>query len=548
MRKTEHKGEMRYWRLRSASATAVVLLVLATAVSVRAALESRPVVLVFDTVIGEGVDKTLAKSATRALCSYLRDTQRVEAIAFDRDSPIVLRAIMDKQLTADQVASYSSQQERIAVAKALAYDYAAGSELSIKDGIVTVRVWLAKVDGGKDERWEASSQASTGGTGERGYDNAMQSATSASVLSIARQAFVKLPAVPDAEPASPSQTTALTSDLPSAPNPPTATDYLGQADASLNAGQLAVAIQQYEQAANADPTNPAIRLKLADAYGRKGMYDQAYAELDRAEKLGASADAIAAARDKLNAMRIGQANPNAAAVKTTTGSQSGDQQPVTTEPIQRSSAEPKSTRASAVAKMKEGDRLWQANQPDEAAEAYKEAIKLDPSDWRAYERLALVDASMSLFGESRAALEQLAKVQPNPSPQTITSRYQLFSKVFEQWFATLFRQLDRDSADYDAKKISRESYYSSVKGLGLRLESMARFLEVLPCPEDKKAANLHRSLACGLVAQAASSLRDYLETNNAESRSNAETFIAQAKKELENVSRLESRQSVSAGQ
>jgi len=528
--------------MRAVGAVAAVLFIAAMAVPVRAAVQSRPVVLVFDTVAGDGVDKTLAKSSTRALCEYLRRTQRVDAIAFDRDSPIVLRAIMDKQLTADQVASYSSQQERIAVAKALAYDYAAGSELSIKDGVVTAKVWLAKVDGGKSDRWEASSQASTGGTGERGYDNAMQSATSASVLSIARQAFVKLPSVPESEPATPSQTTALTPDQPSAPNSPTASDYVGQADASLQAGDVAVAIQQYQQAVNADPTNPAIRLKLVDAYGRKGMYDQAYAELDRAEKIGASADAIAAARDKLNAMRSGQAAPGTSPVKTATGSNTADQQPTTTEPTPRASSEPKSAKASAVAKMKEGDRLWQANQPDEAAEAYKEAIKLDPSDWRAYERLALVDASMSLFGESRAALEQLAKVQPNPSPQMITSRYQLFSKVFEQWFATLFRQLDRDSADYEAKRISRESYYSSVKGLGLRLESMAKFLDVLPCPEDKKAANLHRSLACGLVAQAASSLRDYLETNNAESKSNADTFIAQAKKELENVSKLESGQ------
>lgn len=533
---------MPHGSFRGVGAIAAALFIAAMAVTGRAAVESRPVVLVFDTVAGEGVDKTLAKSSTRALCEYLRQTQRVEAIAFDRDSPIVLRAIMDKQLTADQVASYSSQQERIAVAKALAYDYAAGSELSIKDGVVTAKVWLAKVDGGKNDRWEVSSQASTGGTGERGYDNAMQSATSASVLSIARQAFAKLSPVPESEPATPSQTTALNPDLPPAPSPPTASDYVGQADASLKAGDVALAIQQYQQAVNADPTNPAIRLKLADAYGRKGMYDQAYAELDRAEKVGASADAIAAARDKLNAMRTGQAGSGATAVKTGTGLQVPHQQPATTEPTPHAASEPKSTKASAVAKMNEGDRLWRANQPDEAAEAYKEAIKLDPSDWRAYERLALVDASMSLFGESRAALEQLAKVQPNPSPQTITSRYQLFSKVFEQWFATLFRQLDRDSADYEAKRISRESYYSSVKGLGLRLESMAKFLEVLPCPEDKKAANLHRSLACGLVAQAASSLQDYLETNNAESKSNADTFTAQAKKELDTVAKLEAGQ------
>lgn len=514
------------------------LLIWAMIVPAGAAVESRPVVLVFDTVLSEGVDKTLAKSSTKALCTYLRESQRVEAIVFDRESPTVLRAIMDKALTADQVASYSSQQERILVAKALVYDYAAGSEVSVKGGVVDVKVWLAKANGGKNDRWEAKSQASTGTTGERGYDNAMQSATSASVINVTRQAFMGLPAVAEKEPATQSQTTAITNDLIAAPNPPSASDYIGQADASLKAGQVAVAIQQYQQAVSADPANSAIRIKLADAYGRKAMYSEAASELDRAAKMGAAADQIAAARDELDQMKNGQVVGKVDTAKT-----SAEPQPVPAPP-----PPPKQGTASAASKMSEGDKLWRANQPDEAADVYKEAIKLNPSDWRAYERLALVDASMSLFGESRTTLEQLAKVQPNPSPQTVTSRYQLFSKVFEQWFATLFKQLDRDSSDYEKKVISRESYYSSVKGLGLRLESMVKFLDVLPCPDDKKAANLHRSLAWGLVAQAATSLQDYLETNNADSKSNADTFITQAKKELENVAKLESGQTAGTGQ
>jgi hypothetical protein len=68
---------------------------------------------------------------------------------------------------------------------------------------------------------------------------------------------------------------------------------------------------------------------------------------------------------------------------------------------------------------------------------------------------------------------------------------------------------------------------------------MAKFLDALQVPEDKKTANLHRSLACGLVSQAASSLQDYLETNSKDSKSNAETFVAQAKKEIETVKTLE---------
>ncbi len=498
--------------------------------------ESRPVVIVFDTVQGEHVDKALAKSATNALCTYLRETQRVEAIVFDRESPTVLRAIMEKQITADQVASYSSQDERIRVAKALDYDYAAGSDLSIKDGAVTVKVWIAKANGAKKDRWETHANALTGTTGDRGYDNAVQSATSASVISLAREAFLGLPSVPDKEPTNDSQTTAIKADMMTAPNPPTAGDYAGHADTSMKAGKVALAIQQYQQAVSADPTNPALRLKLADAYIRRSMRDEAAAEIDAAEKMGASADKIAAARNQLgqpSSVPVVKADYKDLSEPPKASPQ------VKSAPVPPAPDEAKNESASAISKMREGDKLWRANQPDEAADAYKEAIKLNPSDWRAYERLALVDASMSLFSESRVTLGQLAKVQPNPSSQTITSRYKLFSSVFEQWFASMLKQLDRDSADYEKKIISRESYYNSVKGLGLRLESMAKFLDALPCPEDKKTSNLHRSLACGMLTQATSSFQDYLETNNADSKANADTFVVQAKKELDTVKALE---------
>ena len=70
---------------------------------------------------------------------------------------------------------------------------------------------------------------------------------------------------------------------------------------------------------------------------------------------------------------------------------------------------------------------------------------------------------------------------------------------------------------------------------------MAKFLDTLPVPSDQQSASLHRSLACGLVSQAASSLQDYLETNSSDSKANAETFVAQAKKELDTAVKLEAK-------
>lgn len=526
--------------MRRVSVIISILAVLATTASVGApkknaspaAPPSRPIVVVFDTAVGEGAPKTLVASATRAVCSYLRDTQRVEAVVFNRESPTVLRAIMDKQLTADQVASYSSQEQRIAVAKALSYDYAAGAEVSIKDNNLQVKMWVAKVGGGKKDRWEATSQSGVGSSGASNYDNAMQSATSASVISVSRQAFLSLPIVAESSPTTGAETTAIGADLIAAPVAPGSADYVAQADASLKAGNVAGAIQQYQLAVNADPANATIRMLLVDAYAQKGMYHEAIAELHRAELMGASTDQVAAKEKLIDAMQTGRRGNRT------------DPTLAVTQPPTVEAPTPTGTLKSAVAQMLAGDKLWKANKPDEAAGAYKEAIKLNPNDWRAYERLALVDASISMFTESRLAIEQLAKIQPDPTPAVLAKRYSLFSTIFAQWFTALFKQYDDDSADYAKHVINRESYYSSIKGLNGRLESMAKFLDVLPAPNDKKDAALHRSLACGLLFQGVSSLQDYLETNSKDSKSSADTFVAQAKKELDAVKTLEGNRTV----
>ena len=85
----------------------------------------------------------------------------------------------------------------------------------------------------------------------------------------------------------------------------------------------------------------------------------------------------------------------------------------------------------------------------------------------------------------------------------------------------------------------RESYYATVNGLGIRLDSMAKFLDVLAVPPAKQPASLRRSLACGLLAQACACILDYLETNKKKSKDSADAFIAQGKKESETAATLD---------
>lgn len=518
----------------------VGLALTAQAVSAQVAGPVRPVVLVFETNKGEGADRDLAVSATRALRGYLRDTERVEATLFDRNSASVLRAIMENLLTADQVASYSSREERLKVAKVLSCQYAAGSEVSVKDGVVQLKLWVGKVDGGRNASWESTG----GGRALSGdfldLDNAMQSAASAAVIDVARRAFVDLPRVVQPSPETGEESTAISAEAPPSGGQPGAGEIAAQAEESLKSGNVALAIQQYSQAVNADPSRADLRLRLAEAYALKGLYDQAYAEVGGATMIGATEQQIATAKARIAAIEA-----ESGGAETPAEPDRGDQpsEPPRgsqdTPPLPPPAERPANARAAAIAKMIEGDKLWGKGNPDEAALAYKESIRLNPNDWRAYERLAVVSASMSLFAESRKALQQLNVVQPEPPADVLANRYEMLRKAFDKHFAALLRQYDSDAAAFRNRTLTHESYYTSTTGYGMRTEAMAQFLDLVTAPDAKQAVHLRRGLACGLVAQAAASLLEFLETNSAAAKANADVFITQAKQEFEAVGRLE---------
>jgi tetratricopeptide (TPR) repeat protein len=257
------------------------------------------------------------------------------------------------------------------------------------------------------------------------------------------------------------------------------------------------------------------------------MYEEAERELTRAEKVGATADALSPAREKLRQLRSG-----VEAEAPTANAEPGS--PTSGGPVVFSGANP------SVAKILQGDKLWNEGKPDEAAEAYRESVKLDPAEWRAWERLAIVSASMSLFAESRKALQELKTAQPDPPQQILENRYEMLRKAFDTHFNTLLGHYDTSARKFASGGMSREAYYSDANGLALRLESMAKFLDAIEVPPAKKPANTRRSLACGLMAQASSSLTDYLETNSASAKENAVVFAAAARKEMQEATKLDS--------
>lgn len=547
-------------------ALAGFIFALAVAVTPARAAEAKPpMILIFDADAGTGANKTLSASTTKAVKMYFRETRRVETLIFDRESPTVQRAVIEKKLTSNAIASYSTRAEKISVASVLGFEYALGAEVSIlkdikslvnstisappkgmkviekpeneeaapKQDYVVLKLWLARVDG-KGEQWESTQNSVATASTPTALDNAMQSAASAAVLDLTRKAFAKLPQMAQTDASGGLETTATTPDQPVIAQP-NATDLSMQADEELSDGNTAQAIQKYSAAVSADPSNIKLRCKLAEAYAHKGLFDQASKELDRAAAFGTDTALLDASKARVARMQSGENVTTAKKPKQKVDSEPTTKPSSNTAPPTAKSREGKA----AVARLVQGDKLWNMGQPDEAVVAYTEAAKLNPSDWRAYERLAAVNASMSLFGEASKAIELLKAAQPTPPADTVNKRFEMFRRAFDTAFSQLLKQIASDTADFDQKIITRESYYATVGGIDVRLEMMSTFLDALTVPTIKQPANLRRSLACGLLSQATSSMKDYLETNNKTARKNADLFLAQAKKEFDAVANLD---------
>ncbi|MCE5322620.1 tetratricopeptide repeat protein [bacterium] len=509
--------------------------------------KSRPVVLLYKTEKTQDFDNSFITAATRAIKTYFRETQRVDVMIFDSESPTVARAVLDKKLSADSVTSYSTREQKIEVAKVLGFDYASCAAVAIDTPqdigkkILKMKIWLVDVNAGPKEIWETASSAVYMDTDAMAINNTIQSVANKAVLEVTRQAFEKLPIVNSVDPTTGDESIAIGAAKPLEVKQLDASDYSSKAEASISAGNLAESIEEYSNAVNSDPFNGPLRIKLAEAYAQKKMYKEALDTLDRALAIGAEKALVDSARQKIEAMQTGQVAAVTKEPEQDISNNSSVHEPPsntrqTTQPVRINK---KNAASAAIAKIVEGDKLWDKGDPDEAAKSYMQAISLNPSDWRAHERLAVVDASMSLFGESRKVLEQLKTMQTNPSDATVARRYEMLRKIFDKSFAMLLNQYQSESDNFRAHKITREGYYSTIRGLSLRSEAMAQFLDALTVPAQKQPANLHRSLACGLFAQAASSMIDYLETNLAQSKNNAQTFVDQAKKELDEAGRLD---------
>lgn len=494
----------------------LVIILIFLSATVYAAL---PTLLVYPTNRGEGADKSLAESASRAISVFFNRSGVVESALFDKNSPTVTRAIMEGNLTAEMAASFASIDERLKISNILGYDYAVGSEVSINSGYLNIHLWIGKNNSKKPNRWDINARSPFNGLSETESNNSVETAANSGVI----EALISVFSVKNPTFDSSLKTTPIESNQESIQS----SDPNNEIDQFLKEGNLASAISSAEMAVNNDPTNPALRIKLARLYLRKGLNDQALYQLEQAKKNGASDSDIQEINSKLYST-----DSTAAAIPLIT-----PQSPVIPKEdvvIKQPDVIIKPT-GNAVNKIAEGDSLWNKGDTASAIEKYKTAISMDPSEWRAYERLALIYAATSMYYDARETLTKLDKIQTEPAEYVQFNRNRMFMKTIDKQILLMISQRSADMNSFTNGRMTREKFSNLVKSNLLQTSSLSKFLEALPVFQNNKQEVTKRMLAIGLVNQSSISLQDYLETNDASSKKNAASFLNQAKDQMDNT-------------
>jgi len=451
-----------------------------------------------------------------AVIEHLRAAGQLDVLPFNRDLPIVTRAVIERRLSQQTLNQSSDPWKAIQIAAAVGARYALCIQGSVLGSKITISLQLVKTPGG--ERWASISEGeiAPGGSGyEVNRSNAIMTAASSAVSQLIIAAFGEKAAL-DAAAAATNAATARPTDVAPAPKRTeqtrdTAAEYaslMKQAEADVAASDLPNAVMDLRRAINLKPEEPASRVQLAQIYSQMGMTAEAADECKRA--LLFSKDS-AAVRDML-AKFYAASGALAEAVELT-------QEIVRLEPN------------NAEARLTLGDLYWNQGKVEDAAGAYEEASKLAPANPVPHERLQRLCAARKMYTQALEHLLQ-ARMLAAGTESAGSKRYEVIGQIIQDEFGTVVGRLERAGDDYANDKIGREDYYKECKDATNRIDSLASFLSTQTVPKDYKEAYPHGVLAVSLLAQAAGYMASYLETEKRYYAEQAGLLRAEARTEL----------------
>ena len=493
-------------------------------------------------------DKPAAQTATAAVKANLRQGESILVTEFRPDLPSLNRAVMESSLTKTDLKA-DDDVSKLRIAKYLNASFYIEGEYTQTSETASIQMTATEVHSGRKYPFSSDARL-TGANSPRGADTLVLSVANTVVTQFMQQVLGTMPPAapaivnttpepaaaaatppPAAEAAQPAgkQADQTPATAPATPDPPApapapvvpnadATSYVAQSEALAGSGDLAGAIQALRQAVNIQPEDVSLRLKLAELYTRKGMPDEAASEMQRAVSL---APRDASSREAL-AKQLQAAGSVAEARKLY-------------EDLLKENPQDTEVRLAL------GDLLWNSGKPDDAALEYAQASNEAPQAPAPHERLARLYASRMQFQEALGQVSTIRDLKKldDQTPVEIG----LYKSLVQNADVAFYKQRQlQDSAerDFEAGKLTRENYYDKAKAMLTDIEELAEFYGELIPPADFAKSHLHRTLAGSLLAQAATSLQDWLIRNDEGQKNDYERFVREPEKEMETATGIDS--------
>ncbi|BCW97581.1 MAG: hypothetical protein KatS3mg024_0408 [Armatimonadota bacterium] len=477
-------------------------------------------------------DAKLAPAATQALKASLKQGNTVVVTEFRPDLPSLRRAVAEGLITRSALESEDPEARR-RISAALEADFYLESDILTREDAVALRAEAVQVSTGR--RFPFSAEAKPAEPGGAGRESLVLSVAGTVVSKFMTEVLGTLPPAapprvalnirerPSAEqptnenetpstPLSPEES-AASAPVPAMPQPDRqeSATLARQAESLAAAGDLAGAIQAMRQAVNLAPSDLSLRLKLAGYYTRKGMTDEAAAELRGA--------LLVSAEDRASRLELARQLESA-------GLQEQARQVY--EALLKE--DPRNTEA----RLAYGDLLWNLGKPDDAALEYAQAARDAPDAPAPHERLARLFASRGQFQNAMISLDTVRRLKDQETEAPLEES--LYRSLIQSFDVAFYRQrdaMDSASRDYQAQRMTREDYYQKVRSLVTQLEELAEFLTEISPPAQSVKAHIHRRLGASLLSQAATSLQDWLVTGEDSRRADSERFRKAAEDEMD---------------
>lgn len=483
---------------------------------------------------GPSPEAELTVRAARIVCERLEDSNAVTAIVFTPESPLFQRAALEAKVDMGRRRELTSD-EQVAVSKTAGAVYAVSvSTQPVPDGVGSFEILLSGINVETKKVWNDRSKfMAAGATQEKSGDANAVAGTPASVaeaesslLTAANTLTLRMLSGPlgdygrVAPPANllpPTTPKTVADRTPTTENAEAeaAQAAYEQADVLITQGDSRGAIVLLRRAVSQSPLNGKLRLLLVKAYVGAQRPNDAAAEARRALQITPPENEA----ERIEITRL-IADTFAAA---------GD----------RASARNAYEQVIATKSDANWARLSLAGiyladgQADRAAEQYRAILKTEPGNRDA--AVGIV-RHLAAKGDFKAALSELGPDdEAAATPGQRAARHAAATVLFDEHAPRIATLMMQNRQAWESKTLSREAFYKATASHQSRINDLLAMLNAAP-PEKTDAASTKahakRVHAATLLAQAATSLVNYLETGNADSGSQATLWLNEFRKEL----------------